>query len=233
MGPRSHWKLTWQPCCRPAADVVCFVSPRCYQGVAPCLWWEAICSHGRGESWILLLHSSFHYKEWTGNVLSWFWLGSAPSPCIAHFYFGWISAWGFCLSWTSEGEFWLKQLSYSWETKGFFLILLWFPVNSSSEGSVTVLFYSRDVTCRVGVVFVIGLIFVISSGNVREEKVWLNSRVGYKWGWGSVLRKESKLGLRGKAERRKTYPNLICTDNSKLELHWQLYNCNIPAWFNK
>lgn len=33
---------------------------------------------------------------------------------------------------------------------GFFLILLWFPVNSSSEASVTVLFYSRDMTCREG-----------------------------------------------------------------------------------
>lgn len=37
VGPRSHWKLTWQPCCNPADGVVCFVSPRCYQGVAPCL----------------------------------------------------------------------------------------------------------------------------------------------------------------------------------------------------
>lgn len=41
----------------------------------------------------------------------------------------------------------------------------------SSEDSVTALFYSRDITRREGAVLVIGLLSVIGSGNVREEKV--------------------------------------------------------------
>lgn len=41
----------------------------------------------------------------------------------------------------------------------------------SSEDSVTVLFYSRDMTHREGAVLVTGLLSVIGSGNVREEKV--------------------------------------------------------------
>lgn len=123
------WGPVWSWHCEPAVNsankLVCFFSPRCFKGVASCIWWEAICSHGRGESWILLLHSSFHYKEWSGSI----WRGSLLLCALglsrtydySHlrlfdrrscfqllfklpFYFGYISVWGFCHIWTSGGE---------------------------------------------------------------------------------------------------------------------------------
>lgn len=41
---------------------------RCWKSVAPCIWWQAFGGHGRSKGWIFFLHSSFHYKEWTGEI---------------------------------------------------------------------------------------------------------------------------------------------------------------------
>lgn len=63
----SHWELTSQ-CHHECNYLIGLGLCRCWKGVAPCIWWKAICGDGRSEGWIFLFHSSLHYKEWTGKT---------------------------------------------------------------------------------------------------------------------------------------------------------------------
>lgn len=40
---------------------------RCWEGPTACIWWSAVCSHGRSESWVFFLHTPFYHKKWTGK----------------------------------------------------------------------------------------------------------------------------------------------------------------------